>query len=76
MNRTLPVRSWQRFRCPVAIVAGEHDEIIRRDETERLARDIPGARLVIQPTVSHFAMLQNPGMFTGDLMEFLPILTK
>jgi pimeloyl-ACP methyl ester carboxylesterase len=36
-----------------------------------MARAIPGARLVIQPNVSHFAMLQNPEQFNRTLAQFL-----
>jgi pimeloyl-ACP methyl ester carboxylesterase len=56
---------------PTAISDGEHDEIIRREDTERMARAIPGARLVILPGVSHFAMLQKPAEFNRSLVEFL-----
>jgi pimeloyl-ACP methyl ester carboxylesterase len=56
---------------PTTISDGEHDEIIKRDHTEHIAAAIPGARLVIQPEVSHFAMLQNPAQFNKSLIEFL-----
>jgi len=56
---------------PIAISAGEHDEIIRREHTKQIAREIPGARLVIQPDVSHFAMLQNAPQFNKAMIEFL-----
>lgn len=54
-----------------AISDGEHDEIIRRADTESMARAIPGAKLVMLPGVSHFAMLQDPAQFNRALMEFL-----
>jgi pimeloyl-ACP methyl ester carboxylesterase len=56
---------------PTTISVGEYDEIIKRDHTERLALAIPGARLVMQPAVSHFAMLQNPAQFNKAVVEFL-----
>ena len=56
---------------PTLIYAGEHDEIVRRDHTEQMARHIPGARLVVQPDVSHFAMLQDPLRLTRTMIEFL-----
>ena len=59
------------IKLPVVISIGEHDEIIRRDHTERLAKLIPGARLMIQPGVSHFAMLQNPAQFNSAVAELL-----
>ena len=59
------------IKLPVTISAGEYDEIIKRDHTEQMARTIPGARLVIQPRVSHFAMLQDPVQFNRALSESL-----
>ncbi len=56
---------------PTLIYAAEHDEIIRRDHTEQMARHIPRARLVVQPDVSHFAMLQDPLRFNKTMIEFL-----
>ena len=60
-----------RIRTPVAIVDGDHDEAIKREHTEYLARAIPGARLIILPNASHFAMLQRPAAFNAALLGFL-----
>jgi len=60
---------------PTTISAGEYDEIIRRDHTEQLSRAIPGAQLVIQPGVKHFAMLQSPDKFNKAMIEFLSVNT-
>jgi pimeloyl-ACP methyl ester carboxylesterase len=60
-----------RIRVPVAIVDGDHDEAIKREHTEYLARAIPGARLIILPGASHFAMLQRPAEFNAALLGFL-----
>ena len=57
--------------CPTAIVAGQHDEIIRPQHTKSLAAAISTSTLIIEPSVSHFAMLQNPSQFTNDLLRFL-----
>ncbi len=64
-------RDLARIRTPVAIVDGEHDEAIKRAHTEYLARSIPGARLIILPNASHFAMLQQPGEFNAAVLGFL-----
>ena len=45
---------------PTAVVAGEYDEVILRPHTEKIASLIPGAKLVILPKASYFAMLQSP----------------
>jgi pimeloyl-ACP methyl ester carboxylesterase len=60
-----------RIATPVAIVDGDHDEAIKREHTEYLARSIPEARLIILPGVSHFAMLQDPPLFNAVMLRFL-----
>ena len=57
------------MKLPITISVGEYYEIIKRDHTERMANAIPGARLVIQHGVSHFAMLQNPAQFNEAITE-------
>jgi pimeloyl-ACP methyl ester carboxylesterase len=56
---------------PTAIVLGDHDEAITREHTEYLAKTIPGAKLVILPEVSHFAMLQDPAGYTKAIRDFI-----
>lgn len=59
------------MRVPVWIVDGDHDEAIRRTDTDFLFAHIPGAREMILPGVSHFAFLQDPTMFNFALEQFL-----
>jgi pimeloyl-ACP methyl ester carboxylesterase len=59
------------IRARVTIVDGDHDEAIRRDHTEWLARTIPGATLLILPATSHFAFLQDPEGFNAAMRRFL-----
>jgi pimeloyl-ACP methyl ester carboxylesterase len=61
----------QRITVPAAIADGAHDEAIKREHTEYLARTIPGATLIILPDVSHFGMLQNPQEFSTAVINFL-----
>ena len=68
-------RELATIRVPTVIAAGEFDEIIRRDHTQELAAAIPGSRLVIEPRTSHFAMLQDPGRMTTDLLTFIQSLS-
>jgi pimeloyl-ACP methyl ester carboxylesterase len=58
-----------QIRVPVTIVQAEHDEFIKREHAEYLARAIPGADLVILPEVSHFAPLQRPDQFNAAMLE-------
>jgi pimeloyl-ACP methyl ester carboxylesterase len=71
---TLPEYTADQLRSikvPTTIADGEHDEVIQAQHTKYLAATIPGARLVILPDVSHFAMLQNPAAFNAAVAEFL-----
>jgi pimeloyl-ACP methyl ester carboxylesterase len=56
---------------PVEIVQSEHDEFIKREHAEYLARSIPNAELVLLPGVSHFAPLQRPKQFNAAMLTFL-----
>jgi pimeloyl-ACP methyl ester carboxylesterase len=59
------------IKVPTWIVDGDHDEAIKRENTEFMAATIPGAGLLIQPEVSHFSFLQDPEQFSDDVLRFL-----
>ena len=68
--------SWSKeqlatITTPTAIVAGDHDEAIKREHTEYMAASIPGAKLIILPNASHFAMLQAPDEYTQAALDFI-----
>ena len=56
---------------PVVIAQSEHDEFIKPEHAEHLARSIPNAELVVLPGVSHFAPLQRPELFNSAMLTFL-----
>jgi pimeloyl-ACP methyl ester carboxylesterase len=56
---------------PTWIVDADHDEAIKRENTEYMAATIPHAGLLILPKVSHFAFLQDPAMFNEAIKRFL-----
>ena len=60
-----------RISVPTWIVDGDHDEAIKRDNTEFMASQIPNTGLLLQPEVSHFSFLQDPRQFTSDVLHFL-----
>lgn len=63
MMKTEPNCSAQELAAinvPVAIVQAEHDEFIKPEHAEYLARTIPGAEPIALSGVSHFAPLQRP----------------
>jgi len=74
MQRTQPnysVDDLRQIRVPVTVVHSEHDEFIKREHAEYLARSIPNAEFVYLPGVSHFAPLQRPEQFNNAVLEFL-----
>ncbi len=74
MMRTQPNYSTDdlaALRAPVTIVQSEHDEFIKREHAEYLARSISGAEFVLLPGVSHFAPLQRPELFNRAMLAFL-----
>ena len=74
MQRTEPnysPRDLAEIRVPIVIVQSEHDEFIKLEHAEYLARSIPGAKLILLPGVSHFAPLQRPEQFNGVMRAFL-----
>ena len=74
MQKTQPNYSTNdlaQIRVPVTIVHSEHDEFIKREHAEYLARSIPNAKFVYLPGVSHFAPLQRPGQFNTAMLTFL-----
>lgn len=60
-----------KITVPTAIVAGDHDEAIKREHTEYIASVIPGAKLIILPNASHFAMLQDPEGYDKAVRDFI-----
>jgi pimeloyl-ACP methyl ester carboxylesterase len=74
MQRTQPNYSADdlaQIRVPVAIVHSEHDEFIKQEHAEYLARSIPNAEFIYLPGVSHFAPWQRPDQFNSAVLGFL-----
>ena len=74
MQRTQPNYSADdlaQISVPVTIVQSEHDEFIKREHAEYLARSIPNAEFVYLTGVSHFAPLQRPEQFNSAILTFL-----
>jgi len=74
MQRTQPnysANDLAQISVPVAIVHSEHDEFIKREHAEYLARSIPNAEFIYLSGVSHFAPLQRPEQFNTAMLAFL-----
>jgi pimeloyl-ACP methyl ester carboxylesterase len=60
-----------RVSVPVAIIQAEHDEFIKHEHAEYLARSISNAKLIFLKGVSHFAPLQRPRLFNDAMLAFI-----
>ncbi|MGO6725107.1 alpha/beta fold hydrolase [Rhizobium ruizarguesonis] len=58
-----------KIAVPVTLAIGDHDEAVKLDHTEMMAKDIPGAKLVIMKDASHFAMLQDPAGYDAMIWD-------
>jgi len=74
MQRTQPnysVNDLAQISVPVVVVQSAHDEFIKREHAEYLARTIPNAEWVVLNDVSHFAPLQRPKQFNTAMLAFV-----
>lgn len=60
-----------RITAPLWAVAADHDEVVDRTQVEQIAAAIENAGLAILPSTSHFALLQNPLLFSLSVESFL-----
>jgi pimeloyl-ACP methyl ester carboxylesterase len=67
--------SWQDryrgIRTPTLLLWGRDDEVTLLAYGERLARDMPDARLVVYPRCGHFPMIEAAQPSTRDLAQFI-----
>jgi 3-oxoadipate enol-lactonase len=59
---------------PTLVIVGAEDRLTPPDDAERMARTVPGARLVTIPGAGHLAPLEQPLATTRALSEFLGAL--
>jgi non-heme chloroperoxidase len=57
--------------APTLILWGEQDTVFSREDPERLAAAIPGARLKVYPDTGHAVHWERPEQVVRDLEEFM-----
>ena len=57
-------------KCPVLVIAGEHDRGRPPSVVEPIAKGIPGAQFKVLPT-GHYAGLQTPELVADEIAAFL-----
>jgi non-heme chloroperoxidase len=60
-----------RIAAPTLIVWGERDAFFSREEQDRLAAAIPGARLMVYPETGHAPQWERPERVANDLVAFM-----
>jgi len=60
-----------RIVAPTLLLWGERDGLFSREEQERLAAVIPGARLRVVPETGHSPHLERPEQVVDDLDAFM-----
>ena len=64
-------RDLARIKTPTLIIWGVHDGIFARDEQDRLARHIPGARLLVHETSGHAVNWEFPEWTMREVEGFV-----
>lgn len=69
-----PSADWamlSKITCPTLVVRASESDILGRETAERMAREIPDARLVEIPNSGHQVPFDSPGAFLDAVREFL-----
>jgi pimeloyl-ACP methyl ester carboxylesterase len=68
---TGPIMNLGEIRCRTVIIGGREDRRTTPEAHEALAREIPGAELVIVQDAAHFTPLEQPGAVTAALQRWI-----
>lgn len=60
----------KKVRCPVLLIAGEHDLYIDVEQSKRMQQAMPGSKLIILPA-GHAAAIELPQEFNSAVLEFI-----
>jgi len=63
-------------KCPLYLLTGEYDYSCTPEDSQELARLIPGAHLTLMPGIGHFPMSEAPEAFLGHLLPVLEQIQK
>lgn len=76
MRRPDRLEALRAVRVPTLVVVGEHDVAQPPEESARLARAIPGARLEIVRGAGHLTAVERPREVSALLGDFLDATTR
>jgi pimeloyl-ACP methyl ester carboxylesterase len=64
-------RALAACRAPTLVVVGAGDRAQPAEQSQAIARAIPGARLLVLPDAGHLSALEQPAAFAEAALEFL-----
>jgi len=67
----LSAKALSAIKPKTFVLHAEHDEIVRRDHAEWIAKRMPNAEFALLPGVSHFAIFQDPNGFVTAIRTAL-----
>ena len=56
---------------PSLVITGEHDVMVKKEESMRLAGELPGAELLVVPDCGHLPHEERPEVFVAAVKKFL-----
>lgn len=66
--------AWDRLseiRVPTLVITGDADRVVPPENSRRIARRLPGAKLVILPGAPHRLFAENADAFNREVVSFL-----
>jgi pimeloyl-ACP methyl ester carboxylesterase len=68
-------RRLKRIQVPTLVVHGDQDHVLPLINGKRVAKRIPGAKLVVIPNAGHMMMSDQPELTRKTILEFLETVT-
>jgi len=70
-DRLDQVSKLSSLTCPVLVITGDADAIIKVEDSQNMAAAIPSGKLVVMPGTGHLSNLEDPPAFNQALEKFL-----
>lgn len=61
----------KKLSIPSLVMTGEHDIMVKKEESIRLAGELPGAELLVVPDCGHLPHEEQPQVFVAAVKKFL-----
>jgi 3-oxoadipate enol-lactonase len=61
----------RRIAAPTLVIAAAEDQATPPEQSQEIARGIPGARLVVIPDAAHIANVEQPDAVTNQILDHL-----